>query len=105
MVVNFSNIEDTIVSTQETSKQKTLEVEYTRNFLINYEKSDYANFFLKHENNILGKGETIIKFQKKSQITTNTGENKNSNTGIQEQTPQQSRKTFFQEKLLHSKAN
>ncbi|HCY21186.1 TPA: hypothetical protein DIC40_05045 [Patescibacteria group bacterium] len=56
------------------SENKKLELAFTENFQLPYEKSEYAEFFLKHENNILLPKEFIVKFQMITPDTT-TGNN------------------------------
>lgn len=72
--INYNNIEQAIEQTALESYTKAEELGYTQNFQLAYEKSDYAQRFLKHENNMLLPGEIIIKFQDKSTMV-NTGTN------------------------------
>lgn len=51
--INYTNIESAILETTEQANQKDLQLAYTKQFELPYEKSDYAKYFLKHENNIL----------------------------------------------------
>jgi len=97
--VNYLSIEDTINNTIVDRENKMQELAFTQNFMINYEKSDYARYFLSHENNMLWSNEYIIKFEEmtqKSNVVTwkNTYENQNII-----KTPQQSRKRFLNEKI------
>lgn len=64
MYINYTTIEDTIQNTITQSEDKRLELAFSENFLLNYEKSQYAQFFLQHENSILWEWEYIIKFEK-----------------------------------------
>lgn len=71
--VNYVSIETAIETATIEQQTKTDELAFTQNFLVNYEKSDYAKYFLEHENNMLMADEYIIKFEemyKKQQITT-----------------------------------
>jgi len=71
--VNYVSIETAIENATIEQQVKTEELAFTQNFLVNYEKSDYAKYFLEHENNMLLEGEYIIKFEemyKKQQGTT-----------------------------------
>lgn len=61
--VNYLSIESTIENTIIEKENKMTELAFTQNFLVNYEKSDFAKYFLQHENNMLLKGEYIIKFE------------------------------------------
>jgi hypothetical protein len=63
MFINYNNIKLAIDETALQSEQKRLELAFTENFQLPYEKSEYAEFFLQHENNILLPREFIIKFQ------------------------------------------
>lgn len=61
--VNYVSIETAIESATIEQQHQTDELAFTQNFLINYEKSDYAKYFLEHENNMLLGNEYIIKFE------------------------------------------
>lgn len=61
--VNYLSIQATIENTIVEKENKMTELAFTQNFLVNYEKSDFARYFLQHENNMLLKGEYIIKFE------------------------------------------
>ena len=61
MYVNYVNIQTTIENTIFERQTKMAELAFTRNFLAQYENSDFARFFLQHENNMLSVGEYIIK--------------------------------------------
>ncbi|MDD3262674.1 MAG: hypothetical protein PHR61_02405 [Candidatus Absconditabacteria bacterium] len=103
MFVNYNSIKLAIEETALQSEQKKLELAFTENFQLPYERSEYAQYFLKHENNILLSKEFIIKFQT-IDSTNNTGEVKeieNKNSFIE--SPQQSRRQFFYEKLFIKK--
>lgn len=98
MFINYTNIKQAIEETALQSQEQELKLAYTENFELNYEKSDYATTFLKHENNVLRPGEFIIKFQTI---------NKPIMSGKQIQpkeyiiwNAQQSRIQFFREKLF-----
>lgn len=60
--LNYLAIETTIDSTILERQKKMAELAFSQNFLIHYEKSDFATYFLQHENNMLMKWEYIIKF-------------------------------------------
>jgi len=61
--VNYVSIETAIADAVIEQQTRTDELNFTQNFLVNYEKSDYARYFLEHENNMLLKNEYIIKFE------------------------------------------
>jgi len=61
--VNYVSIETAIEDATIQQQQMTDELAFTQNFLVNYEKSDYAKYFLEHENNMLLDNEYIIKFE------------------------------------------
>jgi len=103
--VNYVSIETAIEDATLQQQQKTDELNFTQNFLVNYEKSDYAKYFLEHENNMLLSDEYIIKFEdmyQKQQVNTwitNAGLVDLQNDEIK--TPQQSRTKFITDKLNH----
>lgn len=98
MFINYNNIKLAIEETALQSEKKQLELAFTENFQLPYEKSDYAEFFLKHENNILFPREFIIKFQT---IIPTTGSKEITTTQNRFiKTPQESRKQFFTEQLF-----
>jgi len=51
--INYLAIETTIESTILERQKQIAELAFTQNFLIHYEKSDFAAYFLQHENNML----------------------------------------------------
>lgn len=61
--VNYISIETAIEDATITQAAKTMELAFTQNFLVHYEKSHFAQYFLEHENNMLLPGEYIIKFE------------------------------------------
>ena len=61
--VNYISIETAIADATAQQQIKTDELAFTQNFLVNYEKSEYAKYFLEHENNMLLDNEYIIKFE------------------------------------------
>jgi len=65
--VNYVSIETAIENATLQQQTKTDELDFTQNFLVNYEKSDYAKYFLEHENNMLLRNEYIIKFEEMHQ--------------------------------------
>ncbi|NCO97912.1 hypothetical protein GW864_01895 [bacterium] len=101
MYINYTTIEDAIQNTIIQSQQKTLELAFSQNFLLNYEKSEYAQYFLQHENNILGRGEFIIKFEQMPEKTQTGNEQAISIYDQKDyiKTPQQSRNRFIAEKF------
>lgn len=60
--VNYISIENAIDSTVQIRENKADEIDFTNNFLLTYEASDYSRYFLWHENNMLNKWEYIIRF-------------------------------------------
>ncbi len=71
--VNYVSIETAIEEANIQQHIKTSELDFTQNFLVNYEKSEYAKYFLEHENNMLSEREYIVKFEEiyqKQQIKT-----------------------------------
>ncbi|HCB51558.1 TPA: hypothetical protein DEP21_03215 [Patescibacteria group bacterium] len=98
MFVNYNNIEIAIEQTIDQSLSKQQELAFAENFQLNYERSEYSQLFLKHENNMLMPGEFIIKFQTLSKIDTGEIERiENKETFITN--PEQSWKQFFYERL------
>lgn len=100
--VNYVSIETAIEDAVIQQQIKTDELYFTQNFLVNYEKSDYAKYFLEHENNMLLANEYIIKFeemyQKQEAKTWSTSpyidfEDKNITS------PEESWKKFFHDKM------
>ncbi len=67
--VNYLSIETTIQDTIIQRESKMAELAFTQNFLVHYEKSDFARYFLQHENNMLMPGEYVIKFVENSKKT------------------------------------
>jgi hypothetical protein len=102
MYLNYTAIEDAIQDTINQSQEKTLELAFSQNFLLNYEKSEYAQYFLQHENNILGRGEFIIKFEQMPEKTTKPEDEQIISKYDQKdyiKTPQDSRNRFIVEKV------
>ncbi|MCX6823931.1 MAG: hypothetical protein NT085_02295 [candidate division SR1 bacterium] len=101
--VNYISIETAIEDATLEQQTKTDELYFTQNFLVNYEKSEYAKYFLEHENNMLLDNEYIIKFEEMYQKQqSNTGNittpfvdytDKNVNS------PQESWKKFILDKI------
>ena len=103
MFINYTNIRQAINEAAEQSEYKRQELAFTENFQLPYERSDFAEFFLKHENNILLGKEFIIKFQR-TVPQTNTGTNKQDlNKAHFIETPEQSWNQFFYEQLFLKK--
>lgn len=90
--LNYLTIELSIESVRQETAQITQKKLYEENFLIPYEKSEYNQYFLRHENNILLPGEYIIRFER-PKIT-----EKESDTSPKDQiqTPEDSRQYFIQ---------
>jgi len=59
--LNNIAILDAIESVEKEKKSKTDEINFTQNFLIKHLWSDYADYFLAHENSILYKNEYILR--------------------------------------------
>jgi hypothetical protein len=68
--VNYISIETTIESTTLERETKMAELAFSQNFLVHYEKSEYARYFLQHENNMLAPKEFIIKFEENKKAAT-----------------------------------
>ena len=100
--VNYVSIETAIEDATIEQQTKTDELAFTQNFLVNYEKSDYAKYFLEHENNMLLRNEYIIKFEEMYQKpVANTG-TASSFVDYQDnviKTPQESWKKFILDKI------
>ncbi len=100
---NYLTIETAIDDATIQQQIKTDELAFTQNFLINYEKSEFAQYFLEHENNMLLTNEYIIKFEEMYQKTqtatwaTTSPFFDNPNQTIK--TPQESRKKFIMERI------
>ena len=60
-VVNYQTIISSIDHVQENIRRTKEHTDYINNFLTPYLNSEYAPYFLAHENNQLLPGETIIK--------------------------------------------
>jgi len=61
--LNYASINDAIVVVDQHKDLTQDEIYFTEKFLIAYLSSDYADYFLSHENNILKWGEIIIRFE------------------------------------------
>ncbi len=102
--VNYISIETAIENATIDQQKQTDELAFTQNFLINYEKSEYAKYFLEHENNMLLSDEYIIKFEamsQKQQVDTwsTTTPYTNVQNGNTISSPQESWKKFIGDKL------
>lgn len=101
--VNYVSIETAIEDATMEQQMRTDELAFTQNFLVNYERSEYARYFLEHENNMLQGDEYIIKFEEMYQkqqsntwtTTTSSIDFDNKNVG----TPQESWKKFILDKI------
>ena len=99
--INYNNIEVAITETAQQSQDKTMELWYAQNFQLPYEKSEYAQRFLKHENNMLLPWEFIIKLQDKATMVHTWSASGNEQKEIKLlTTPQQARQQFLKEKLF-----
>ncbi len=65
--VNYLSIEEAISNALIEKQTKTDELAFTQNFIIPYEQSEYASYFLQHENNMLLSNEFIVKFEEMQQ--------------------------------------
>ncbi|MFA6255684.1 MAG: hypothetical protein WC606_00745 [Candidatus Absconditabacterales bacterium] len=101
--VNYVSIETAIEDATLQQQIKTDELAFTQNFLVNYEKSDYAKYFLEHENNMLLGNEYIIKFEEMYQKQqANSGSTTLPYVDYQDKTvnsPQESWKKFILDKI------
>jgi len=101
--VNYLAIETTIQNTVIQRESKMAELAFTENFLIHYEKSDFARYFLQHENNMLLPDEYVIKFvenaQKSSTGTQNTTIPQNNTDANLVTSPQASWLKFLGDKI------
>lgn len=100
--VNYVSIETAIEDATMQQQLKSDELAFTQNFLLPYEKSEYAKYFLEHENNMLLGDEYIVKFEEMYQKQeANTGTTVTP-LGYEEniiQTPQESRRKFITDKF------
>ncbi len=101
--VNYVSIETAIEDATIEQQTRTDELAFTQNFLVNYERSEYARYFLEHENNMLQGDEYIIKFEEMYQkqqsntwVTTASSIDFD-NKGVG--TPQESWKKFILDKI------
>ena len=98
--INYNNIEQAIEQTAQESENKTMQLGFANNFELPYERSEYAQRFLKHENNMLLPWEIIIKLQDKTTMETTGSKWSWAQTIIKIlNTPEESRQQFFKEKL------
>lgn len=100
--VNYVSIETAIADATLQQQSQTDELNFTQNFLVNYEKSDYAKHFLEHENNMLLGDEYIIKFEEmyqKQQANTWTTATEINYDETTIKTPQESWRKFIIDKL------
>jgi hypothetical protein len=65
--VNYISIEEAITNAIIEKDTKSNELAFTKNFVIPYEKSTFASYFLQHENNMLLSNEFIVKFEEMQQ--------------------------------------
>lgn len=90
--LNYLTIELSIESVRQETAQITQKKLYEENFLIPYEKSEYNQYFLRHENNILLPGEYIIRFERPKIAAKES----DASPKDQIQTPKDSRQYFIQ---------
>lgn len=98
--INFTTIQNTISSTEYEILQTEDKIAFTENFLLKYLDSEYASYFLAHENNNLFAWEYIIQLKEQStqaavqqtQISTDQNDNRI-------QTPQESWQYYLKEKF------
>ncbi len=89
--LNYLAIEVSIESVRQETAEITQRKLYEENFLIPYEQSEYNQYFLRHENNMLLPWEYIIRFErpKEEKIA------KETDWTSSIQTPQDSRQYFI----------
>ncbi len=101
--VNYVSIETAIEDASLQQQIKSDELAFTQNFLIPYEKSAYASYFLQHENNMLLRDEYIVKFEEmyqKQEVNTWTTVDPYMQENINEaNSPQESWRKFILEKF------
>lgn len=100
--VNYVSIETAIEDATIQQLIKTDELAFTQNFLVNYEKSEYAKYFLEHENNMLLGDEYIVKFEEmyqKQEVNTGTSVSPIGYENTVIDTPQKSWKKFIGDKI------
>ena len=101
--VNYVSIETAIQDATIQQQQQTDQLNFTQNFLVNYEKSEYAKYFLEHENNMLLQNEYIIKFeemyQKQQTNTWTTTPNYTDYEDNNVNSPQESWKKFILDRI------
>ena len=66
--LNYLAIEVSIENVRQETVQITQRKLYEENFLIPYEESEYNQYFLRHENNMLFPGEYIIRFKNQKKL-------------------------------------
>jgi len=65
--LNFVAIEDAIRLVELRTDKTQEEIDYVHKFLLPYLSSEYSEYFLSHENNVLFRWERIIRFETLSQ--------------------------------------
>ncbi len=81
--LNFVAIEDAIQNVQLKTIQTQNEILYVKNFLIPYLSSEYAEYFLSHENSVLFPHEAIVWFESQSEQDIIKEKSLNQDTGLQ----------------------
>jgi hypothetical protein len=66
--MNYLAIELSIQNVNQETVHITQRKLYEENFLIPYEQSEYSEYFLRHENNILFPGEFIVRFEEEKTL-------------------------------------
>ena len=95
--INYATITEAIVNVKQDIKQEQEKIDYSKSFLEPYLKSEYADYFQAHENNILFYGEYIVRFEA-AKLEQNKEQEQDNNENIIN-TPQQSRIHFIKEKI------
>jgi hypothetical protein len=88
--MNYITIEESIKNVNEETIQITQRKLYEKNFVIPYEESEYSEYFLWHENNILFPWEFMIRFEQEKEKEENIMDKEE-----EIKTPQESRKHFI----------
>lgn len=98
--LNYDSIETAIEEVKTETINTQEEMAYTENFLSKYLWSEFADFFLAHENNILEKNEYIIEFKTwTGNIEDMTGDVEKFTSPNRAKNPRDSRRKFLKEKF------
>lgn len=90
--INYLNIQTSIETVREETQQIEEQKRYEEKFVIPYEQTYLAEYFLAHENNILLEGEYIIRFDIGAPNIQTQDRQEETST---QTTPQQARKEFI----------